>query len=180
MPHVFDHTPTAQEVFDAACKFFATTPGPSVKPRPGSLGEWNCVYRGDGGKPCVAGYFIPDEVYLPEMDEPALFDDGTTIDKLVGRYPGKLPAWMTTHSDLLRSLQKIHDDQWNWILDASGWHYSRVAEQLADLAGDYHLDTKAAQAVGDKDLKPSSTRIGDDELLAALSEDKPNWSEVPT
>jgi hypothetical protein len=58
MPHIFDHTPTAQEVFDEACRFFATSPGPSTGTtlRMGTLHP-DCMYRNPNGRCCVAGHF---------------------------------------------------------------------------------------------------------------------------
>lgn len=146
MPHVFDHTPTAQEVFDAACAFFATSPGPSTGEtvRLGRLAP-DCLYRSANGRTCVAGHFLPDEVYLPAMDDPDKFSDGSDVNALVRHYGDRVPAWWAGHKALLRELQIIHDAENNWFED--GWHAGQLAGALRRLASDEGLKPDAVQQV---------------------------------
>lgn len=148
MPHVFDHEPTAQEVFDVACTYFATTAGPSTVAK--SYGD-SCRYRiAETKRECIAGHFIPDEMYSPEMDNLTLLDaykgGGTGIENLLLYVGAKLPPWFRTHVRLLKKLQKIHDDQLNWT-DDRGWHHGGVASMLSHLALSLNLDPSAIEQV---------------------------------
>jgi hypothetical protein len=148
MPHVFDHTPTAQEIFDQACVYFATSPGPSTMPR--SYGD-TCRYRQTETKrECVAGHFIPDEMYVPAMDNLTLIDaykgGGTGIENLWFYLRGKLPEWFGTHLGLLKSLQKVHDEQHNWT-DHREWVYGGIAADLSRIATINNLNPSAIAQV---------------------------------
>jgi hypothetical protein len=148
MPHVFDHTPTAQEVFDEACRYFATTKGPSIVVR--SHGE-NCRYRApETGRTCIAGHFIPDENYVPAMDGLTLIDNyvggGTGIENIVEYLGDKLPAWFRDRLPLLKRLQGIHDANTGWTADYR-WDYAPLAHQLTLLAASLKLDDTAANQV---------------------------------
>lgn len=60
-----------------------------------------CVYRSPDGKKCAAGQLIPDDQYIPEMDQSA---GGYTWRAFVNK------GWVTSaHVDLITSLQTAHD-----------------------------------------------------------------------
>lgn len=149
MPHVFDHDPSAQEIFDQACVYFATTAGPSTTPK--SYGD-TCRYRTEGPvkRECVAGHFIPDEMYIPAMDNLTLIDayrgGGTGIENLWLYLRAKLPAWFGSHLALLKSLQKVHDEQHNWT-EHREWVFGAVAAQLTRVANIHNLNPSAVAQV---------------------------------
>jgi len=147
MPHVFDHTPTAQEVFDQACAYFATTEGPSVVDR--SYGT-NCLYRAPTGRECVAGHFIPNDCYDPAMDEMSLLPDykggGSGIGNVYTHLSRKLPSWFGEQLPLLSSLQKVHDECRNRTEDHR-WIHSGVATMLSHLAITFNLNPSAIDQV---------------------------------
>lgn len=147
MPHIFDHKPSAQEVFDEACRYFATSPGPSLgeKIRPGS-NSYECVYRAPNGRTCVAGHFLPDAAYIPQMDDPERFTDGSDVKAMINHYSDRIPAWWADHRMLLKNLQSTHDNEQCW-LGGAAWRYPSLADHLEDVAHDHKLDPKAIEQV---------------------------------
>lgn len=149
MPHVFDHTPTAQEVFDVACVYFATTAGPSTVAK--SYGD-TCRYRTEGPvrRECIAGHFIPDEMYSEEMDNLTLIGaykgGGTGIENLMHYVGAKLPPWFREQLPLLKSLQKVHDEHHNWT-DDKGWNYAGLGISLKSVAAAHKLNPSAVEQV---------------------------------
>lgn len=117
---------TQQEVFNAAIEALAKQGRRSVT-QPGAGG---CVYRGPEGACCAFGFFIPEDVYDPEMEgsiaETVIQNDG-------------FPAWMKDQ-DMMRMferLQNAHDlaylsyeDKFSTSLDRFG---KTVRRQFADL-----------------------------------------------
>jgi hypothetical protein len=149
MPHIFDHTPTAQEIFDVACVYFATTEGPSAEKK--SYGD-ACQYRQKlTGRECIAGHFIPDDSYDPAMDQLSLLNHykggGSGIQNLLVYFSDKLPAWFGQHLALLKSLQAVHDGTHNWTMDHQGWNYGAVAATLARIATSLELNPSAIEQV---------------------------------
>lgn len=84
-----------------------------------------CSYRTEEGLKCFVGCLIPDELYVPEMDQGA---EGTGISEM----NPKFELFPTAQEGLLRALQRVHDqnapDAWiprlrglakNFKLDAS-------------------------------------------------------------
>jgi hypothetical protein len=146
MPHVFDHRPTEQEVFDAACTFFATSPGPSVLLF--ENGGNQCKYhQPETGRACAAGYFIPDDVYEPGMDDPERYDDLTDVRGLNKYFGEKLPVWFAEHQRLLMRLQNCHDDSDHWTGQGVGWRYKRVTSRLEEIARTMQLGMDAIEQV---------------------------------
>jgi hypothetical protein len=156
MPHVFDHRPTAQEVFDAACTFFATTAGRSMIWLANGDGN-NCKYR-DRGRCCAVGYFIPDDLYSPEMDDHASYDDGTDVTELVRVFGDKLPDWFAEHKGLLKRLQGVHDAASCWTAmrhDEDGrpfWNHLALHDTLSDLAASLGLSTPKLSMIYQPDV----------------------------
>ncbi|MGX9944909.1 hypothetical protein ACTG4Q_20825 [Bradyrhizobium denitrificans] len=146
MPHVFDHTPSAQEVFDEACRYFATSPGPSQGEtiRDGAMHP-DCVYRSPEGRVCVAGHFLPDAAYVPEMDDPERFTDGSDVKAMVNHYSDRIPAWWAQHKWLLKNLQSVHDDEQTW--NGKSWRIPGLVDRLEEFAYDHKLDPKAIDQV---------------------------------
>jgi hypothetical protein len=155
MPHVFDHRPTAQEVFDAACTFFATTPGPSIILLDEGRGN-NCKYR-DRGRCCAVGHFILDDRYSPEMDDHASYTDGTNVSELLRVFGHRLPDWFAEHSKLLSRLQDVHDhnSNWTWKVDDQArpyWNHREVHDSLNGLARTLKLETPNLSQVYQTDI----------------------------
>ena len=136
MTYVFDHAPTKQEVFDQACTYFATSPGPSVD-------DAACKYRNKTGRCCVAGYFIPDDKYLPGMDN---MPGGNWVSILVRTFPDHVPTWFQQHEDLLRHLQSTHDRH-DCRTPSNGWEYASLAKTLTQVAAKEQLDDTAVNQV---------------------------------
>ncbi|WP_316207452.1 hypothetical protein [Bradyrhizobium sp. SZCCHNR3118] len=163
-PHIFDHEPTPQEIFDQACVFFATSPGPSSKES--EISSTNtCMYRDGSGRMCVAGYFMTNESYLPEMDEDNE-GDGSDVKTIVKHYPDRVPAWFANNVDLLRGLQGLHDSENNW-LPGLKWDYPELVGDLLLFAEIRDLKPDAIEQVRAHIPKPQWTEQ-DDELLAEL------------
>ncbi|WP_315729859.1 hypothetical protein [Bradyrhizobium sp. SZCCHNRI2010] len=169
--HTFDHTPTAQEVFDQACVFFANSEGPSAikSARRGTSNGYDCVYRNPDGRVCVAGYFLPDSSYDDEMDDPELFTDGSDVRSLVKHFSDKVPSWFGKHVDLLKQLQQVHDDETNWTHDRH-WDYTQLTGSLIFTADEFGLNHAAVQQVRSKIPKPEFT-AQDEQLLRELQHD---------
>ncbi|MGJ4945128.1 hypothetical protein ACQR1W_31520 [Bradyrhizobium sp. HKCCYLS1011] len=171
MPHVFDHTPTEQEVFDEACRYFATSPGPSTNDR--GFGNNACLYRNDRGGCCVAGHFIPDEVYDRRMDN---LENGTSISSVLRAFSRVLPHWFAGRIKLLGELQDIHDDHILCWAERSRpwriWNYMALANRLNNLAIDRGLSPAAVDLVRAKipAAAPETFTAADDQLLQQLME----------
>ncbi len=168
MPHIFDHEPSAQEVFDQACVFFATSEGPSAIPSTRNCAGYECVYRRDDGRVCVAGYFLPDESYDPDMDDPESSSDGSDVHALVKHYGDQIPSWFGQHVELLKQLQQIHDNEFHWTADHA-WNYAELIRDLDVVADDNGLTKVAIDQVRAKGPKPEFT-AADEQLLRALDQ----------
>jgi hypothetical protein len=118
VPTIFNHMPSAQEVFDAACVHLA------AQKRPAKTLGGGCYYRNNEGCACAVGHFIPDDKYDPNM-EGGLYT-------LVEKFHKQLPAWFGHHRNLLSDLQNAHDH-------ALG--VESLQRRLNDVAEEHHLDT---------------------------------------
>lgn len=139
MPHVFDHRPTAQEVFDAACTFFTTQPGPAIVVAA-------CKYR-TGSRCCAAGYFIPDDKYQPGMDN---MDGGNGVRNLIDLYGAVLPNWFGEHTQLLSRLQNVHDSYDSRRAWTDDWNYENLAKAMRDVADDFLIDASAVAKIEER------------------------------
>jgi hypothetical protein len=147
MPFLFDHRPSEQEVFDEACRYFATTAGPSLKPRAPEQGVAHfCMYRSPTGGCCVAGHFIPDGPHTGVFDAA----DASSISAIIRSFPDDVPSWFPAHSRLLLHLQEIHDDQSNWehCDGAETWKHQAVRLAMSDLARQRFLMDTAVTQIG--------------------------------
>lgn len=130
--HQYDlSTMSEQEVFDAVCNHLLTQRQRSTKPREDSSPY--CAYRGEGGLKCAAGIFIPDNLYLPDME-------GTVWGSSIYHY-----RISENHKGLIRKMQYIHDDtpvdDWEVELKAYAEEYGLVFNGVfSDLSA---LDAKA-------------------------------------
>ena len=59
---------TDQELFNQAVRVIINQGGPSINRE-----RKQCMYRNSNGRKCVAGHFIPDEKYSPDMEDQAIF-----------------------------------------------------------------------------------------------------------
>jgi hypothetical protein len=80
-----------------------------------------CAYRGfrNDGKPgpakCGVGFLIPDELYVPAMDD--FTSHGTSVRSLVERAACgefKIPEVLIENVEFLVELQQVHDTDLNW------------------------------------------------------------------
>ena len=88
-----------QEVFDTAVPFLLKQNARS------SYSGGNCYYRSPNGRKCAIGACIPDELYLPEMDN----ESGLTITALCIEYDFIRKLFSDCSNDFLREMQIIHD-----------------------------------------------------------------------
>jgi hypothetical protein len=95
---------TAQELFDTSVN------GLRTQNKVAAQGNY-CQYRGADGTKCAVGWLIPDEEYKPEMECGTI---GTLLDNRV--LPRNLQEEFSINADLLRTLQKVHD---NTVFDPS-------------------------------------------------------------
>lgn|SRR5574338_387511 len=101
-----------QETFDYVAEFLLKQGGPCYKYD--DEGDRRCLYRNSNGMKCAAGCLIPDDKYIPEMDnitidDAILCDDPMIADIL--KEEGHSVAFV-------KCLQEIHDcncNEWyNW------------------------------------------------------------------
>lgn len=71
-----------------------------------SFERHNCVYRADNGNKCAVGCFIPDEVYIPEMDIDQ--GSGTGADAIIHGFD--LHHYMPLNNHGMGEMQIIHDN----------------------------------------------------------------------
>lgn len=110
----------AQEIFEAVVNHMIT-----MGHRAGYTteeGKFICRYRTNHGDKCVAGMFIPDELYQESME-------GLSIVHVLLDTP-ELPKWMHEHRVLLGRLQLIHDREW----------WDRIEQGFRAVAEDFGLD----------------------------------------
>lgn len=116
VPTVFDHEPSTQEIFDAACRHFA------AQKRQSKIGHY-CLYRMDaenGDKcACGVGHFIPDYAYSPYMERHDVHH--------VTKYNG-VPPWFINNINFLLRLQVAHDQTSD--LDGLKRRLTSIAEDL--------------------------------------------------
>ena len=70
----------------------------------------NCVYRTPDGNKCAVGCLIPNKDYSPKMDN----IDSTEISSVWHRFKALKRLFKDDQLELLRDLQKVHDDICNW------------------------------------------------------------------
>ena len=61
-----------------------------------------CKYHGPGGTKCAVGHIIPDDLYIPEMDQ----NHGYSISRLI---ECEVFRYLKPYMGLLYDLQKAHD-----------------------------------------------------------------------
>lgn len=61
----------------------------------------DCAYRGEAGRACAVGVFIPDDLYTPEME-------GTAVEGIFLKWPNIIQAMPLPLRGLIR-LQRFHD-----------------------------------------------------------------------
>lgn len=92
-------------------------------------GKIQCAYRGDNGKRCVVGIFIPNEKYSEELE-------GLTID--AEQVLRAIPFTVTKQiKELLSTLQSIHDNSVDYPLTSI-----EVYNRLSYIADELNLSKK--------------------------------------
>lgn len=126
---------TRQELFDETARFLFTQGGPSLS---GSGGI--CSYRGQDGRKCAVGFWIPDAVYLPSIEGKGICMDGTRITAELEPF---IPPHLHEHAALLHELQKGHDradwgeESGRWVMP---WRDDGIAGILEWIAGRFNLN----------------------------------------
>lgn len=117
---------TPQEIFDeVATKLLAQ------KYRSYDM-DVGCVYRGPNGNKCAVGHLIPDDMYRRWMDlDPLMYGSG--VQSLVERRNEYLPPYFKDNVELLSRLQRVHDEEENWL------NREVMAKKLADVASYFGL-----------------------------------------
>jgi len=133
VPTVFDHEPTAQEIFDAVVKHLAKQKRKCAIPtsETGSKTD-TCKYR-HNGYACAIGHLIPDEVYDPKME-------GFTLSGLVDENFSGLPSYFSKYRNFLQYLQQAHDF-------CRG--LSSIKEELGYVAKQFELDPSVIDAISE-------------------------------
>lgn len=111
----------AQEIFDTVVTHLRTQGRRAFSDKTG------CSYRAEGGLKCAVGCLIPDDAYSYKME-------GYMAHELLDKYGDQL-SQLRGHGELLRSLQRTHDDSNNW----SGGFSSRGEFTLAEVAWSFGL-----------------------------------------
>ena len=116
-----------QEIFDTVVRHLAK----QGKPAMNAVGK--CLYRGPDGTKCAVGFLIPDDIYVPEMDQGSL---GMLLGvvELISKFK-TLPDFFRINTSLLSELQAVHDHQ-----PQDAWNRNDLVEQLHILAERYELN----------------------------------------
>lgn len=99
-----------QEIFDIAANHLIAQGGRSVMPN-----GVQCAYRGTDSRMCAVGCLIPDDAYRADMEGELSVCNTLLIEALIAA--GCLPSDFDLddpHMQLLRALQRKHDDVTAW------------------------------------------------------------------
>lgn len=125
---VNDYSP--QAVFDATVRHLARQGGPSVRRVDGTF---TCMYRGNEGRRCSVGFWIPDEAYSPRMEKTPITEG--LRSKIV---QVAIPEPMRTKRilNLLEMLQQAHDCDHNWTEEkkVNVWRTRDLVNALREIA----------------------------------------------
>lgn len=125
---VSDYSP--QAVFDATVRHLAAQGGPSLRRNDGT---WTCMYRGNEGRKCSVGFWIPDEAYDRRMEKTPITE--AVNSKVI---QAALPGPMRTRRILvlLESLQQAHDNDGNWTEKdkVNVWQVKNLVRHLREIA----------------------------------------------
>lgn len=103
-----------------------------------------CVYRTDGGAKCALGLWIPDSLYLPELEENDMYNllwvmpEAWTrqgISPAMRSYAKGFHEWMARHAPLLSDLQDLHDECFKVVEEVED--RDSFERQVAFLRGKY-------------------------------------------
>lgn len=136
---------TAQEIFDRTVRHLIQQDGPSVAQPEGYRGVL-CAYRGDNGRACAVGYWIPDEKYTLALE-------GNSLRSYVtdGAYDwcetvvSALPPGFREHLPLLERLQQAHDAQMSTLMDTYV-DRKNMYRTLREIAEEFGLSDKEVPA----------------------------------
>lgn len=134
---------TKQGIFDRVAKHLI------AQGRPAMMNQFDCAYRGKGGRSCGIGCLIPDDLYDPEMEKSCIAAmDWLNCEEWTPRnnYPcNRILADIlikldipTGYRPLLCDLQRAHDANSSKALEH--WVVG-VRYRLADVAANHDLDT---------------------------------------
>lgn len=118
----------AQEIFDAVSKHLFNQGRRSMR-LTSRRGMFFCAYRGNNGLKCAVGALISDEIYNPDMD----IGYGNDIFSIIRLF--NLPDWFRRNDLLLKDLQNVHDNEFNWEND------DIMKSALSEVARKFELDS---------------------------------------
>jgi hypothetical protein len=110
---------TKQETFDFVVRHLYKQGKPARE-------NYYCRYRTNDGLMCAVGCLIPDEVYTPKME-------GKIAPDLAESLFPNLPQEITYYSDMLDSLQWVHD---SWDISES---FKSLVRKLKNIAIDHNV-----------------------------------------
>lgn len=125
---------TREKLFAAARAYFMQAKGMCADVFDAEETAGSCLYRlngRDSAHTCVAGLFLPDELWGEDYNGSTLRFLRETLEHDHGAdHP--FVMWLGEHYDDLRALQEIHDDPHNWM--ASGALTPKAWATFDDLA----------------------------------------------
>jgi hypothetical protein len=117
---------TPQEIFDTvATHLFTQGKRAMVRDEDSDDSTDFCAYRTADGLKCAVGVLLPDELYVPAMENNSVYSLCRTFH---------LPSWFHENSGLLGRLQEAHDRPASWYSSGSMRGY------LGDVAREFSLD----------------------------------------
>lgn len=106
---------TLQEIFDRTAVHLLTQGKAAINPLSSGV---SCRYRNPEGLKCAAGYWIPDELYSPEMEGYTIREYSTNYEEklapeeiLIKKALAQVGISTKFQLQLLRQLQVIHDSR---------------------------------------------------------------------
>lgn len=124
----------AQEIFNRTIAHIISMSGPCVRSEDGQ-----CMYRGKGGAKCAAGFWVPDDRWVPDME-----------GQVILSYANCLSDEAAPHARLIGDLQHdVHDSASSWdramTPDGSSyvytWNRAGLQKNINRVAEKYGLKT---------------------------------------
>jgi hypothetical protein len=117
---------TPQQIFDTvATHLFTQGQRAMVRDEDADDNTDFCAYRTSDGLKCAVGVLLPDELYVPVMENNSVYS-------LIRSF--HVPSWFHDHQSLLMRLQEAHDRPASW------WTTGDMRGYLGDVAREFSLD----------------------------------------
>lgn len=128
---------SAQMMFNTVYTHLWNQGGPSINVQlcPETGASVTCMYRDSSGRMCAVGVLIPNEQYVPDMEN-------TPVNRLVNNF--HLPE-IEANVDMLHKMQMAHDHAGcevfhNFNSDPKVWR-EKLTERFLKIAQQHGLDT---------------------------------------